>query len=89
MLVMVIGEVPRFFSVAFSIWFCGSMTLPKLSGLGVKPILVPMPESATTCGLPGSLSVMVRVPVRLPVAVGVKTTLMLQERTPGLGGGRN
>ena len=35
----------------------------------------PVPESATVCGLSGALSVIVRVPGRLPVAVGVKVTL--------------
>jgi hypothetical protein len=38
----------------------------------------PVPERATDCGLSGALSVIVRVPVRLPVAVGVKETLTVQ-----------
>src|SRR5271165_5508459 len=38
----------------------------------------PLPDKLTVCGLPVALSVMVIDPVRDPVAVGVKTTLMLQ-----------
>ena len=38
----------------------------------------PVPESATVCGLSGALSVIVRVLVRLPVAVGEKVTLTMQ-----------
>ena len=38
----------------------------------------PVPERATVCGLLGELSVRVRVPVRVPSAVGVKVTMILQ-----------
>ena len=37
-----------------------------------------MPLKATTWGLPVALSVSVRLPERLPVAVGVKVTLITQ-----------
>ena len=37
-----------------------------------------MPVRLTVCGLPVALSVMVMVPGWLPVAVGVKVTLMVQ-----------
>ena len=37
--------------------------------------LVPVPESATVCGLPVTLSAMFRVAARLPMAEGVKVTL--------------
>ena len=37
---------------------------------------VPIPESETVCGLPEELSAMERAPVRLPVAVGVKVTVI-------------
>jgi hypothetical protein len=53
-----------------------------------KITAVPVPVSVVTCGDVGSLSVMVRVPVLVPVAVGLKTTLMLHIRGPGDGGGR-
>ncbi len=38
----------------------------------------PVPLSATVCGLLAALSAMVRVPARLPAAVGVKVTLIAQ-----------
>jgi hypothetical protein len=34
----------------------------------------PVPESATVCGLPDALVVTVSVPVRAPLAIGVKVT---------------
>jgi hypothetical protein len=34
----------------------------------------PVPVRVTICGLPGALSAIVKVPVRLPLAVGVKVT---------------
>ena len=37
-----------------------------------------MPERETLCGLPVALSLMVRVPVRTPLAVGAKITLAVQ-----------
>jgi hypothetical protein len=39
---------------------------------------VPVPLKFTTCGLPLALSVSVRLPERLPAAVGVKVTLITQ-----------
>jgi hypothetical protein len=39
---------------------------------------VPVPLRETVCGLPGALSVTERVPLRLPVALGVKVTLTVQ-----------
>jgi hypothetical protein len=39
---------------------------------------VPVPVRLIVCGLPDALSVMVTVPVRVPVAVGLKVTLILQ-----------
>jgi hypothetical protein len=40
--------------------------------------VVPVPVSVTVCGLPVALSVIVSVPVRVPPAVGVKVTLIVQ-----------
>ena len=42
------------------------------------PEAVPVPVKFTVCGLPVALSVMVRLAVRLPVAVGAKVTLIAQ-----------
>src|SRR2546429_7618317 len=39
---------------------------------------LPVPDGLPVCGLPAALSVMVIAPVRVPVAVGVKVTLMAQ-----------
>jgi hypothetical protein len=39
---------------------------------------VPVPDSATVCGLPQALSLTATVPVLGPVAVGVKVTVMVQ-----------
>lgn len=39
---------------------------------------LPVPVKGTVCGLFGALSVMVTLPVRTPVAVGVKVTLIWQ-----------
>ena len=41
-------------------------------------MLVPTPVTEMSWGLEGSVSVMVSVPARLPVAVGLKVTLMVQ-----------
>jgi hypothetical protein len=40
--------------------------------------LAPVPLRATLCGEPVALSVMVSVPVRVPVVVGVKVTEIVQ-----------
>src|SRR5579862_9752723 len=38
----------------------------------------PLPETETACGLPGAVSVMVTVAERVPAAVGVKVTPIVQ-----------
>ena len=40
--------------------------------------MIPVPVSATVCGDPGALSLMVMFPVRLPATVGANATEMLQ-----------
>ena len=52
------------------------LVVDKLTA-GAVPI-VPVPLRLTECGLPVALSVIVTTPVRVPVVVGVKVTLMLQ-----------
>jgi len=39
---------------------------------------VVVPVSGTVCGLPAALSMMVKVPMRVPAAVGVNVTLIVQ-----------
>ncbi len=54
--------------------------LPKLTLVAprVTAGATPVPLSVTVWGLPGSVSATVTAPLRSPVAVGVKVTLMLQ-----------
>jgi hypothetical protein len=58
--------------------------LPKLTLVVLRPTLgaVPVPLKATAWGLPLALSVSVRLPERLPVAVGVNVTLITQLLLP-------
>ena len=49
-------------------------------GVTLTAGLIPVPVSATICGLVTSESVMVSVPVRTPVVVGRKLTLIRQLR---------
>ncbi len=51
----------------------GSVAVERLT---TGPVAVP--ASATVCGLPLALSVMVRVPVRAPSAVGLNVTVIVQ-----------
>jgi hypothetical protein len=53
---------------------------PKLSDVGenVGFTRMPLPERGTVCGLLAAASVIVRVPVRVPVWLGVNTTLTTQ-----------
>ena len=50
----------------------------RLAGDSAAAGAIPLPLRATVCGLPLALSVTDRVPLRVPVAVGVKLTLILQ-----------
>src|SRR5947208_940000 len=84
MLLMVSGSFPLFVSVTL----CAALVVEtcrlanaRLVGLSVTAGAggsVPVPLKTTLCGLPLALSVMFRLAVRLPVAVGVKLTLMVQ-----------
>jgi hypothetical protein len=81
MLLMVRGPVPLLVSVTV----CPALVVPvvwlaklRLEGLKVTAGAVPVPERPTVWGLPVALSVMATLAVRLPVAEGLKVTLMLQ-----------
>ena len=72
------GEVPRFLRVA--VWVVllkPTVTIPNFSALVGKDTSEPTPLKATVCGLPESPSIKVSVPVRFPLAVGVKVTEMV------------
>jgi len=81
MLVILSGAVPVL--VRVTVW--GALLLPtrwlpkfKLGGARLTAGSIPVPESVTVCGLPGASSVIVRTPLRAPVAVAVKVTLIVQ-----------
>ncbi len=59
------------------------MTVPKVLSAIKEYARTPVPESATVWGLLGSLSTMLKVPVRAPVAVGVNVTLTVQVVSEG------
>lgn len=72
--------VPRLSSVnVFAALDVPTAVFGKFADAGVSLAATPpVPERATVCGLPGALSVIVKVPVRVPEAVGVKVTSILQ-----------
>src|SRR6266516_4706613 len=53
-------------------------TTPKLKLVGESFAVVPIPVSVTFCGLPAALSLMLTAAVRVPDAVGLNVTLILQ-----------
>jgi hypothetical protein len=77
--------LPLFFSVTV----CAALVVltwwfPKLKLVGLRlttgaDSFVPEPLNATDCGLPDALSATDKLALRLPTAVGVKVTLMVQE----------
>jgi hypothetical protein len=80
MLAMVTGTVPLLVSVTVVVLLVPTTLVQKL-----KPVVdrlsegvTPEPLSETDCGLLEAASVMVNVPGRAPLAVGVKVTLMVQ-----------
>src|SRR5438093_712554 len=83
MLLMARAAVPVFDSVTV----CAALVVPKVwlakvSEVGERLAVVvgaaPVPVRPTVCGLPEALSVTLELPVRVPDAVGVTVTLMLQ-----------
>ena len=81
MLVIVNGALPVFESVtAWAGLVVLTCWLPKGTDEGVRVTVgtVPVPERLTVCGLPVALSLKVRPALRLPAAVGVNVTLMVQ-----------
>src|SRR5258708_10052931 len=53
-------------------------TVPTLRLVSESFAVVPIPVRPTFCGLPAALSVTLRAAVRVPLAVGLNVTLMLQ-----------
>ena len=75
------GAAPEFVNVMFwPVPVVPTSWLPnvRLPGLRVTPGTVPVPLNATVCGAPGALSEMLRLAVRLPLAVGLKVAEIVQ-----------
>jgi len=75
------GPVPLFVSV--TVWAALAVVINwpakvRVSGESVTTGTTPVPVRDTLCGLPVALSVMLTLAVRLPVAVGLKVTLIVQ-----------
>jgi hypothetical protein len=75
------GAVPLFVSVVV----CAALVVPiarqpnaRLVGVNVTAGAVPVPVSAIVCGLFGALSVIETAAVRVPAAVGLKITEIVQ-----------
>lgn len=81
MLVMVSAALP----VLVRVTVCAVLLVPTNCGEKVRGEdgklatgAVPVPVKGTICGLLGSLSVIVTFPVRIPTAVGVNVTVIVQ-----------
>jgi hypothetical protein len=81
MLLIESGPVPLLLSVTV----CAALVVPtfwlanvRLVGARLAAGAVPLPLRLAVCGLPAASSVTLSEPLRVPVAVGVKVTLMLQ-----------
>jgi hypothetical protein len=81
MLLIVRAAVPVFVRVTV----CDALATPtdwlpkvRLGGLRLAWEAMPVPAKVSGCGLPGALSVIAIEAVRVPRAVGVKVTLIVQ-----------
>jgi hypothetical protein len=71
--------VPTFVSVTACAELVLPMaTVPKFRLVGESFAVVPIPLRLTFCGLPAALSVMLSAAERVPDAVGLNVTLILQ-----------
>src|SRR5207244_8439377 len=52
--------------------------LPLFTRQNPAPLAPPVPDNATFCGLPAALSLMLSAALRVPLAVGLKLTLIVQ-----------
>src|ERR1700680_3014690 len=85
MVMFAIGSavVARFVTVADLIALAMPIpTVPRFSVLALTRTAVPVPDRATVWGLVGSESLIVKVALRVPAAVGLKVTLMVQLAPP-------
>jgi hypothetical protein len=71
--------VPTFVRVTvFAGLVASSPTEPKFKLVGESFAVVPIPLNVTFCGLPAALSLTLNAAVRVPDAVGLKVTLIVQ-----------
>jgi hypothetical protein len=75
---MDIAVAPTFVRVTAFVRLAPSLTKPKFTLVGESFAVVPVPLRGTFCGLPAALSVTLRAAERVPLAVGLKVTLILQ-----------
>jgi hypothetical protein len=75
---MLSAALPVLLSVVVSVLEPPLFTLPKLRLVGLNSTTVPVPVRLTVWGLPAALSLIDNVPVRVPLCVGLKVTLMVQ-----------
>jgi hypothetical protein len=76
---MLTGVLPRFVSVTvLGALLLSTSCTPKLSDVADRLTAIPVPLRATLCGLFAALSVIVRLAVLFPLAVGLKVTLSAQ-----------
>jgi len=77
----VTDAVPVFVIVEARVWFCPTVTLPKLSDVGlaarVPTASVPTPETGTVSVASEALEASVRFPFEVPEVVGENFTLKL------------
>src|SRR6516164_8512630 len=74
---LLVNVTPCAALVVFTVW----LAKLKLAGVSVTAgalAAAPVPVRLTVCGLPCALAVIDTAPVRVPVAVGVKVTLIVQ-----------
>lgn len=61
-------------ALAMLLWPANSAAKLRLSGARATLGWIAVPDSATDCGLPGALSLMVKDPLSVPAVVGLKIT---------------
>ena len=73
------------FPVLLRVTLCATLVVPtfwlpnvRLVGETLVPAAAPVPVRLTVCGLPAALSEILTVAVRVPAAVGVNVTLIMQ-----------
>lgn len=86
-LMLMLESVNELDPVLLIVMLCGALVVPTVCAAKVNAVgemltdtvgVVPVPLKLAVCGLLRALSFTVSVPLRLPVAVGLNVTLMVQ-----------